>query len=87
MGVALNATVAYFSDTLKTDILTEDKSKEPIGTLAALVNAKLPLILVEPLISRAYRVFAFLLIPTDLEPPPSWTFPFSETSFVEPDCK
>ena len=53
MGVELSATVTNFSATLNTDIFTEDKSKEPMVILGALVNAKFPDILVEPLMSRA----------------------------------
>jgi len=82
----LRVTVINFSLTLKTDIFTEERSNEPIGTVDAVVSAKFPDILVEPLMSMANAEFGNLLIPMDLVPLPSWTLPLRDIS-VEPPLR
>ena len=48
---------------------------------------RFPDVLTCPLISREYAVFGVLLILIVWDPLPSLTFPFKETSLVEPFCK
>ena len=83
----LRVTVINFSLTLKTDIFTEERSNEPIGTVDDVVSAKFPDILVEPLMSMANAAVGNLLIPMDLVPLPSWTLPLRDISAEPPLCK